>query len=696
MAIASYYSGEKKYGDFGLEVGLFLISQDPLTNTSVFRWEVYMRRYSSINKGIKSYTVKIDCTKHQSLQTTTTTVEGEFNLNFEVDSSTSPVERMIDSGEFTAEHGTNGGLTVNVQWNVAYNDYTEEGFLRDWLSAFVYVTDIPKIPRETVKLLTASNFTDEENPSITYTNPTGSDATKIEACISITGGQDDVPYREISLTDSSYTFNLTDAERNTLRAAAASTQALQVRFYLRVTWSTGERYFIYLTRTFTITDCNPVISNISLRDVNSTTSALTGDDSIFIKYASMVEYSYTATATKQATIVSQYVQNGGQKITGLSQGVIDDPESGSFIFSVTDSRGLTTTQTVERTILDYVKPTCYQNIETEIVGETGAIVHLTISGNYFNGTFGAIPNTIKIELRYTQNDGTMGDWVDLTNSINPTFNGNTYKLEVDISGFDYSQAYEFQSRMTDKLNTVVSATYTVKILPVFDWSGEDFNFNVPVSMNEEVILRHTGSSTNNTVLSASGGHIYVRPGGTTDTSSETIFYPDGDVSFKGSIIINNGTTFYSDGSADFKGPITINNQPLTSFPDYIVETGEEAMGTNGTWYWEKWDSGKAVCYGKRNFGRMAITTQKVDDVYRSATLTQNLPSGLFNDAPIFMDISTSPNGENTYRYCWIGTDGTTAASATSTGGFCIMSCLSTTAAASHISFHIIGRWKQEI
>lgn len=580
----------------------------------------------------------------------------------------------------TIAHNTDGtkSLDFSLLWNTAPNGNATVSYKGDYwessgmlsgktlqqdvaLSGTMVLDAIDRSP----KILTASNFTDEENPVITYSNPAGDGATLLQACISFTGGNDDIAYRDISKTGSSYTFELTEDERNVLRVAAINAQSIPVRFYVKGIVG-GKTYWDYVTRTFTVTNCNPVISNPIVRDVNSDTLALTGDENTLIRYVSMAEYSYEVTTSKQATIANQFVQCGNKKVTGLSQGVIDDPESGLFVFSVTDSRGLTTTATVEKTLIEYVKPTCYQSFDIDLTGETGATITLTISGNFYTGSFGDITNTLKIEVRHTQNDGSMGDWVDLSPLLYTT-NNNTYELKTTITGLSYSQAYTFQSRVTDKLFTVHSSEYTTKVLPVFDWGESDFNFNVPVKINGETVLRHNVDA-NNIVLSASGGHIYLRPGGTNDTSSEAILYPDGSVSFS--------------------GPVTANGEVLGGAADYVVETGTEAMGTNGTWYWTKWASGKAECYGMRNFGSMAITTAW-GSLYRSAALNQNLPSGLFAAAPevILINLINSNYGG------WVAKHETSAPSSTNTGSFIVCRPASATIAPTHMSFSIIGRWQ---
>lgn len=57
--------------------------------------------------------------------------------------------------------------------------------------------------------------------------------------------------------------------------------------------------------------------------------------------------------------------------------------------------------------------------------------------------------------------------------------------------------------------------------------------------------------------------------------------------------------------------------------DYIVETG-----SSGIWKWNKYASGKIECWGEKSWSNVACTTS-VGGGYRSADVTQALPSGLF-------------------------------------------------------------------
>ena len=617
-------------------------------------------------------------------------------------------ELHFHSSTFITYHNLDGTCRLNFSMpTMSIYDYSNEDASIDLtVDTTTMNIDLPVWDDRTVTPVTANNFTDEENPTFTYaalTNysiafyvnsdgklvaPQPADTiTALQAALSFDGVTPDIPYRDIPTGNNTYTFELTEEEREILRQKAQGSVTVPIYYITRVvrdvyylreytldddTIYHEEKEFLAKTkRNLTIVGCNPSIYP-TVKDISPETLALTGDENTVVKYESMVEYAVNATASKHAEIVSQSVQCGNKIVEGLPYGVIDDVESELFIFKATDSRNLSAEATVQKNIIDYVKPTCYQKVAMEMAGEFDTRVALKITGNYFNGSFGAVDNELILQVRHTQNDGSMGDWVTLTDGLIPVFNGNTYTLETTISGFSYSQAYVFQCRATDKLNTAQSSQYTVRIYPVFDWGENDFNFNVPVNMsgeegllmNGETVLRHNPAA-NNTVVSGSGGHVYIRPGGTDDTSGETIFYPDGSVKFGGALT---GT-----------------------IADYVIETGTEAMGTNGTWYWQKWASGKAECYGTRNYGNMSITTSW-NGGYRSNFFTQDFPTGLFNETPNFVDIRISKFGDNPPgMVMMVSTEGEVSTS--DSGAFTVWSPVDTTSKQVHFGFNVIGRWQ---
>lgn len=204
-------------------------------------------------------------------------------------------------------------------------------------------------------------------------------------------------------------------------------------------------------------------------DNNSTTIALTGDNTKFIKYYSNAAVTTGAASRNSATLKSQKITCGSKSISSAS-GTINAVESGSFKFSATDSRGYTTSQTVTKTLINYVKLTC--DLQKSTPDASGNFT-LTVKGNCFNGSFGATNNTLTIQYRYKENGGTYSNW----KTINATLSGNTYTAKDNLTGLDYQKTYVFQARATDKLSTKTTNEISIKSLPVFDWGKNDFKVN---------------------------------------------------------------------------------------------------------------------------------------------------------------------------------------------------------------------------
>lgn len=428
-------------------------------------------------------------------------------------------DQELYRGEITLRHDNNGerSFAVSVRGGLYYrgNVSGDGRWVLDALTRYATIISAP-------------SFNDLANPILNYKNPVGSAASSVQACISLTGSKDDIPYRDIPLGGGSYTFNLTEEERNTLRNATTGSNSRKIFFYIK-TVTNGVTYYNHLAKTFTVADAHPLVENITIRDASGVTSQLTGDVNKLIKFYSAASVNYTVAAQKGASIVSHKVTAGNDTLETIPA-VFPANEIETFIFEVTDSRGNVTTKTVTKSLIPYVKLTCnLSNNRPDINGD----MTVNVKGNYFNGSFGATSNTLTVQYRYKLSDGNWGSWTNMPAS----FGNGTYEAEVELHGLEPLALYIFQARAIDKLATITTAEREVKASPLFDWGEEDFNFNVPVNMNGETVLRHN-QSANNLVISASGGFIYFRPGGTSDTSAEVKINPRGNIELSGDIIIN--------------------------------------------------------------------------------------------------------------------------------------------------------------
>ena len=235
----------------------------------------------------------------------------------------------------------------------------------------------------------------------------------------------------------------------------------------------------YFTATVNESASKPTLNPTAV-DSNATTTALTGDSSKFIKYYSNAAVTTGAQARNSATLTSQKITCGAKSISSAS-GTINSVESGTFTFSATDSRGYPTTQTVNKTLIEYIKLTCSLNAGAPT---TDGVATLKISGNYWDGTFGALANTLTVQYRYKTQGGSYGSWT----TVSATKSNNTYNANATISGLDYRTTYVFQARAVDKLATVNTDEQARRTTPIFDWSKNDFNVNGTLKVNNTNIF----------------------------------------------------------------------------------------------------------------------------------------------------------------------------------------------------------------
>ena len=218
----------------------------------------------------------------------------------------------------------------------------------------------------------------------------------------------------------------------------------------------------------------------SVVTTDALSSQLSGNTSTIINGVSNVKVTMSATPTQGSTMVNQYfyyqrnyypmaIQNT-KTLTGGYDGVFD--------FGAIDTRSRKRTSRITLTAIDYRTPTI--SIDDVSISTSG-VATINITGTWFNGSFGATANTLTVQYRYkSSSSSSWGSWTTISN-VTKNSDG-TYSATATKSGLSYTDTYNFEARVTDKINTVSSKEYTGKSLPVFDWSKDDFNFNVPVSV----------------------------------------------------------------------------------------------------------------------------------------------------------------------------------------------------------------------
>jgi hypothetical protein len=620
-------------------------------------------------------------------------------------SKTNAVNRykgVVASGTKVITHNTDGSrsFSASVKAQTYYSSYNNTGS-DNW--------ELDDIPRGAV-LKTSPNFNDEENPTITYENYLGDKSNvTIEACISFTGSLDDIPYREISKTGTSYTFNLTEEERATLRNGVTNGYSREVIFYVK-TFVDGKVYYSTQTKTLTLINAEPSMSTPTVINASPELAGLTGNNPLrFIYGESNVHYDFKAAGRKGATISSYRVKCGAYESTstsGIIYNILPSYNEHYITFTATDSRGNSVSTQVPIETVWYLPPECY--LEEDSLSTSSGHLHFNVRcywlDGYFDGTStgadGGVKNEAALQYRYRlEDEEEYGEWFDADpigisydpeNYIENNF--NEYMWNVAIGGLDYTSTYKIQLRLMDKVITsdkaVITGEYTMRMIPVFDWSREDFNVNVPTRLNDGLYLLNSEGGYSQVMKYAKidDGMGYVKGTGLDigyenfekglEAEEAGVAHSEVGWEYDTNLLGNNvKLTSCQDLylSATY-GQIKINQQPLA---DFVIE-----QGSSGSWYYRKWDSGIVEMWGwceALYADTHYLSTYQPFPVtlyggWISATGTVN---GFSGNLTAYLGVNVKIECNNYGCNVWVQNPADNFSSGTSTG----------------VSIHVLGRWR---
>lgn len=359
-------------------------------------------------------------------------VSGSGTWNFE--------NETITSGGGTITHNSDGTKSLTLSASAANNYW---GF-NHTLSVNV---DLPRIPRQ-ANIVSAPNFNDEENPTITYNNSAGNSVSSLQACIANPRGNIVyVPYRDINKTGTlSYTFNLTTEERNTLRQACTG-KTLPVKFYVR-TIIGGNTYWSTLDRTMSIVNGEPTLT-YDVVETDEDVIDIVGTNELLIKNVTKPKVTLTGTPKKYATISKYTMELNGNYVEG-NEYTFNKLTGNSLKMSVTDSRGFTTQDTETLDIIDYFNPSA--TIYVPRAEEDNDNAYINIDGTWYNEGFGNVDNELTITWQYRESE--VETWT-YGGTITPTITNNTFKVEDYLLGnnFSYAKEYKIKVTISDLFNT---------------------------------------------------------------------------------------------------------------------------------------------------------------------------------------------------------------------------------------------------
>lgn len=360
---------------------------------------------------------------------------------------------LYSKKDITIPHNSDGSKTISVS---AWHN-TGVGLGNGSLSGTMTLTTINRQATVT----SATDFTDEGNPTITYTNPGG---FKINARLEFLG----INIRRDNISNTgSYTFDLTDEERDLLRQKCTG-NSMTVREVIATCISgDDETYWSWQDKTLTIINANPTFSNFTVQDSNDSTYALTGDRSKFIKLYSnalvTISKANKMVAKKQASAVKYLVASGSKSATITYSDTedvsttINNVDTALMNVNAVDSRTLQTSASKVLDMIDYSEPNI-TTFDMHRVDGSGTNAIFTMKGTYSDIDFGAVQNTlVALKVRYKKSTETSySEWTDITSMLQ--YNAGIFSVEnatiTDIT-FDLGTTYDVQIIITDKLSETV-------------------------------------------------------------------------------------------------------------------------------------------------------------------------------------------------------------------------------------------------
>lgn len=359
------------------------------------------------------------------------------------DSRTKRYTGTIASGTWRFYHNTSSGAcSFNVR---LYGAMYTSSYNIDHTVTFTLDT----IPRQANITGYISSVNDESNPWFTFSNPGG---WNLEAWLEPNPNGTHYAIRTLSGTSGTYTWELTDEDRNHMRAEMKNSNSGKIRIGL---YSNNRTWASYVDVPFTIVNAEPEFGNDPTYGTTNY-SNLADDQTLIRGYSNLTVMFPEATAKKQASITSYKVVIGDMVKSASTFGTFDFEKVKDTVIKcyIEDSRGNVKEKLINiNSYVDYTEP-AISNIETERgSGGIGTDVYLSLEASAWIQNFGKVTNSISISWFYKkQGEST---WVtgntalqyDQTEKIKIT--NQEIAGDLEALGFDNANIYDVRVVVTD-------------------------------------------------------------------------------------------------------------------------------------------------------------------------------------------------------------------------------------------------------
>lgn len=457
--------------------------------------------------------------------------------------------------------------------------------------------------------------------------------------------------------------------------------------------------------TYTIKgDENPIFTDFEYADTNPVTCAVTGNNQALISGLSTLTVKIDSNNKMEArcgATPDRYVFNIDILSDSLpySTGNIEKSFSntayvGAKRLSVWayDKRGLSTLVYKDITAYEYAKPVI--NASVTRLNNFEAQTTIKVSGTYtLLNIDGTDKNYItETQYRYRETGGEWCDWID----IPTTLNAGEFACSDVIISLDNTKSFEVEIKAKDRLSEH-SLTVPVDVgqaIFFISTNKKECYINSKRVLHDSIMVSEAGTDLNDYLTTGvyffggdytplnipAGANGWLEVIGSTDNRVKQTWYRCGTITTNDFMTYTR--TYIAGTWGEWHRYATLTTELYNAsshIADYIIE-----QGTSGIWTYEKWASGKAVCWGSLN-KTLNITTDWAVTHFYGTVPSQAFVENLFKERPKIW-VSAEESGGNIFAI-------KTVATKNNTGAIYCVSPVSLTNVNVYVDIEAKGKWK---
>lgn len=262
------------------------------------------------------------------------------------------------------------------------------------------------------------------------------------------------------------TVTLTAAQRTTLLTAMASIKSFTGTFAVS-SYSGSTQIGSTSSKTATVSttaaNSGPTLSGFTFADSYATTTAITGNDQLFIQgYSKLTVTPGTATAKNNATITNYTATCNGVSVSNttgdaLTVGVVSKSGTVAVVLTVTDSRGYTASVSKNITVLAYAKPKV-SSLTLRRTNDIEAEMQLVFNGSISAITVDSVQKNslLYVRYRYKATSATSySSYVSILSAVTQSGTSFSYS-NLELRSLASDQSWDVHIQIRDQLNSLSS------------------------------------------------------------------------------------------------------------------------------------------------------------------------------------------------------------------------------------------------